>query len=595
MQIHYRLTPSDLAAHLFTVNLQLPANPAGYTLRLPAWIPGSYMIREFARHIITLSAGNATGPLASPKLDKHSWQIAPSNLPITVTYTVYAWDLSVRAAHLDESHGFFNGSSVFLQVVGHEQAVHQVTLCPPDQQTDWRVATTLPRPPTRGKTGGAKKWGFGLYQASSYDELIDHPVEMGAFTLAEFKAHGVPHAVAITGQHDCDTQRLCADLKKICEAQIAFFAPKPDPKQKQVAPQAPFKEYLFLVMAVGNGYGGLEHRSSTALLCNRSDLPYAGQSKIPSDDYVGFLGLCSHEYFHSWNVKRIQPAAFQPYDLTQENYTRLLWLFEGFTSYYDDLFLLRSGLITPSQYLKLLTKTINQVLRGSGRHKQSVADSSFDTWIKYYRQEENAPNAIVSYYTKGALVALTLDLTLRQQSGGKHSLDSIMRALWAQHGAPGQGLTEDGLPKLIEQVTDLKLGRPLRTWTESTADLPLPKLLKAVGVAWEAESTRQPSLSARTTEENGLVKLTQVLEGGAAHQADLSAGDVLVALDGLKASASNLEHILRRRKLGEVVDVLAFRRDELRRFSLTLAADIAESVQLKVRDEDQLAEWLNDF
>ncbi|RCS56781.1 M61 family metallopeptidase [Parvibium lacunae] len=579
---HYRLYPIDPAGHLFQVILSLPASTTGYTLRLPAWIPGSYMIREFARHIITLKATSNQQPLHATKQDKHSWQIAGSANPIEITYQVYAWDLSVRAAHLDESHGFFNGSSVFLQVVGLEVQPHQVEICPPAGITDWRVATTLPRPSTR--KGGASKWGFGLYQANDYDELIDHPVEMGRFTLAQFKAHGVPHAVAITGLHDTDTKRLCADLKKICEAQIAFFEPK--------TAQAPFKEYLFLVMAVGNGYGGLEHRSSTALLCNRTDLPYPNMGDA-TDDYIGFLGLCSHEYFHSWNVKRIQPAAFRPYDLTQENYTRLLWLFEGFTSYYDDLFLLRCDLISAEQYLKLLTKTINQVMRGSGRHKQSVADSSFDAWIKYYRQEENAPNAIVSYYTKGALIALALDLTLRQQSAGQHHLDDIMRALWAQHGTPGRGLPEEGLPKLIEQVTGLKLARPLRTWTESTADLPLPTVFKAIGVAWKTEPTRQPSLSSKTIEAHGLVKLTQVLEGGAAHQAGLSAGDVLVAVDGIKATPSNVEHALKRRPLGTTLFVLAFRRDELREFTLVRQADVSTEIRLAIVDQAKWNAWLH--
>ncbi|HZV65686.1 MAG TPA: peptidase M61, partial [Telluria sp.] len=380
--IQYAIVPKDLAGHMFdlTVSVATPS-PDGQVLTLPAWIPGSYMIREFARNIVRIRAESDGKPVALTKLDKHSWQAAPVAGPLSVHYEVYAWDLSVRAAHLDQTHGFFNGTSVFLRVEGQEAAPHQVDIqCPQDPAAKtWRVATALPEL-------GAKRYGFGSYQAANYDELIDHPVEMGDFALASFKAHGVPHDIVISGRvPNLDMARLQADLKAICEAQIAFFEPR--------TKRAPMERYLFLTLAVGDGYGGLEHRASTALICARADLPTSAAPKSPerSEGYVKFLGLCSHEYFHTWNVKRIKPAVFAPYDLQNETHTPLLWLFEGFTSYYDDLMLVRSGMIGEQTYLKLLAKTIGGVLRGSGRGKQSVADSSFDAWTKYYRQDENAP------------------------------------------------------------------------------------------------------------------------------------------------------------------------------------------------------------
>jgi len=564
---HYIITPSNPAAHLFSVRCSV-THPAaeGQKFALPAWIPGSYMVREFARNIVTIKAHCKGKPVALSKLDKHTWQAAPCKGPLTLEYEVYAWDLSVRSAHLDQTHGFFNGSSVFLQVLGQENQPHHITLQRPAHAADWRVATALRTAP------GTKRYAFGDYLTNSYDELIDHPVEMGRFTLAHFSAHGVPHDVVITGMHDCDTARLCVDLKRICETQIAFFEPR--------SKKAPMDRYVFLVTAIGDGYGGLEHRASTALLCSRNDLPYASMGGTPSA-YRNFLGLCSHEYFHSWNVKRIKPARFLPYDLTRENYTRLLWLFEGFTAYYDDLFLLRSGCITPQAYLDLLSKTINGVLRGSGRKKQSVADSSFDAWIKFYRADENAPNALVSYYTKGALIALALDLTLRIETHGKHSLDTVMRALWNRHGKKNIGLEEDGFAALVRDVTGVSIQRFLNAYVEGTQDPPLEQLLTQAGIHWQAKKPDALSLGAKTSVEHGLVKLTQVLDDGAAQRAGLSAGDVLVALDDLKATPDALAQLLARKRVGDKVEVLAYRRDELQRFVLTLRRDSEPNIKLE--------------
>lgn len=583
--VDYTIVPIDPAAHLFGVTLTVKAPAAdGQVFSLPAWIPGSYMIREFARNIVRIQAQSGGRRIALEKLDKHTWRAAPSDGPVVLHYEVYAWDLSVRAAHLDQTHGFFNGTSVFLRVHGMEDVPHIVDIQRPagPAYESWRVATAL-------RELKAKRYGFGLYAADNYDELIDHPVEMGSFALATFTAHGVPHDIVITGQVPrLDMGRLAADLKKVCEAQIALFEPK--------TRRAPMDRYVFMTLAVGDGYGGLEHRASTALICSRNDLPVQGQKEM-SDGYRTFLGLCSHEYFHTWNVKRIKPAAFAPYDLNSETYTPLLWLFEGFTSYYDDLMLVRSGLIDEQQYCKLVAKTANSVLRGSGRTKQSVAESSFDAWVKYYRQDENAPNSVVSYYAKGSLVALAFDLTIREGSGGKRSLDDVMRALWQRYGREffegrkeGLGISESEVEALFDEVAGLKLRKLFDRYVRGTEDIPLDKLLAPFGItAADNRKNAKPGLGVRTTREANDCKLANVYEGGPAHRAGLSAGDLLVAVDGLRVTPTNLDGLLSRYAVGDVLTIHVFRRDELMSFAVTLAPDDAPQVKFDILPKPALA------
>ncbi len=579
--LHYRIECANPGAHLFRVTLTIKTpDPSGCRLSLPAWIPGSYMIREFARHLVRVEGRSGRRPVPLEKIDKHTWVAAPCSGPLTVEYEVYAWDLSVRAAHLDETHGFFNGTSVFLRVTGQEDLQHTVDIVRPAGKAyaNWQVATSLARASTTPSDE------FGRYLAATYDELIDHPVEMGTFSLVRFSACGVPHAIAITGQHDCDMARLASDLKRVCEAQIRFFHGKRASRR-----DTPFDRYLFLVLAVGDGYGGLEHRASTALICSRNDLPHAGL-KGTTEGYRTFLGLCSHEYFHAWNVKRIRPAIFTPYDLNQENYTRLLWAFEGVTSYYDDLMLLRAGLITLQEYLDTLAVTIRSVQRGAGRTKQSVAESSFDAWIKYYRQDENAPNAIVSYYTKGALVALCLDLLLRQETRGRISLDDLMRALWETYGARDEGVPEDGVEQTARSLCGPALRRKLmaffRDAVYGTRELPLRSLLKRAGYLLQVTSGANPSLGARTAATAEGVKLTHVLDGGGAQAAGLSSGDVIVAMAGVKVSDKSMGQQLARLRLGATVKIHAFRRDELICRDVRLGA---AEVEVKIRPAEKIA------
>jgi predicted metalloprotease with PDZ domain len=571
--LRYRIRPAHPEAHLFEIELRVERpDPDGQRLSLPAWIPGSYMIREFARHVVRIDARCGRRPVALEKLDKHTWRAEPCTGALVLRYEVYAWDFSVRGAHLDTTHGFFNGTSVFLQVHGQSDVPCLVRIEPPRgaRYRRWRVATAM-------TLAGARPHGFGAYAASDYDELIDHPVEMGEFALLEFRAHGVPHEVTITGRHDADQARLARDLKRLTEHHIDFFG-RP----------APMRRYLFLVTAVGDGYGGLEHRASTALVCSRHDLPLAAGSEAQEERYRTFLGLASHEYFHTWNVKRIRPAAFTPYGLARENYTRQLWAFEGITSYYDDLALVRCGLMTRSQYLRALARTMTAVQRGSGRLKQSLADSSFDAWIKFYRQDENAPNAIVSYYAKGSLVAWALDLTVRKATRGRRSLDDVMRALWRDYGLSGRGVGEDDIERVASRVTGVRLAHFFDQAVRGTEDLRWEPLLRAFGVriTWSAaqssadrgggkpaeRSEERAVLGARVDGSSGDVKLSQVFDGGAAQAAGLSAGDVLIALDGIRISATNWEQAIGRYRPGAVVRATAFRRDELIERSVRLVS-----------------------
>ena len=572
--ILYSVEPFDLAGHRFRVTITV-AEPAqsGQIFSLPAWIPGSYLIRDFSRQIESISAKSGAQVIGLTKISNHSWRASACSGPLKVTLIVYAWDLSVRGAHLDESHGFFNGTSLYLRVHGQEQLPCEVTLIAPPRPARWTVHTSLPESPSSRLA--ASRHGFGNYRAQNYDALIDHPVEMGTPQVIKFIVCGAEHELVFTGQiPNLDIKRIRDDVKRICESQIRLFEPQ--------TARAPFLDtssrYVFMTMVTGNDYGGLEHRASTALVASRKDLPTVGQTQAP-EGYQTYLGLVSHEYFHTWNVKRIKPAAFAPYDLSRENHTRLLWIFEGFTSYYDDLMLLRSGVINRSDYLKMLSKQISSVMATPGRHKQSVAESSFDAWSRYYKQDENSPNALISYYTKGAMIALGLDLTIRKESGERYSLDDVMRAMWERFGRDfytghPQGLSETGFAKLVRETTGVDVANQIAQWAYDTHDVPLKALLRNqnIDLNWKAASTK-PSLDVRTRKQGEQIVLATVFEHGAAHHAGLSAMDTLVAFDGIKvdSSTNTLETLLSRYALGDRVTIHVFRRDELRAFELTLA------------------------
>ncbi|MDQ3059474.1 MAG: peptidase M61 [Pseudomonadota bacterium] len=598
--LHYRINIGELHAHLFGVTLTIARPAALQRVSLPVWIPGSYLVREFSKNLQGLQAHQgADAPLAVEQLDKCSWRIACTpGQPLVLRYQVYAHDNSVRTAWLDANRGFFNGTSLCLKVHGQEALAHLLELPAPKAVKGWLVATGLAPQKINAQ-------GFGRYLAAGYDELVDCPVEMGQFWSGTFKARGVPHRFVVAGASaSFDGERLLADTQKICETEIRFW---------HGAKKPPYASYLFMLNVVDDGYGGLEHRNSTALICTRKDLPRLGETKT-SEGYTTLRGLISHEYFHTWNVKRLRPAEFESYQYERENYTELLWFFEGFTSYYDDLLLRRAGLLDNAAYLKLLTKTVNQVLQAPGRLVQSVAQASLDAWVKFYRPDENTPNATVSYYAKGALVALCLDLTLRAEGRGGDgaTLDEVMRSLWKR--CKAGPMRESDVAQALQAAGGRSFAPELQDWVHGRDELPLKELLRQHGVAvLEEPAQLAQRLGLRVSETQGL-RITTVLRGGAAERAGFSAGDEWLGVEtaapasrraraAASASAktaspleggwrmSRLDDLLLYAGTADKVLALVSRDKRLMRLELTVPPE-QTTWRLAVQDAALLNEWL---
>jgi predicted metalloprotease with PDZ domain len=581
----YRIWPKDPAAHLFEVRVTVTRpDQYGQVFAMPAWIPGSYMIRDYAKHVVAVRAESDGRDVAVEKLDKSRWRTSKTDRELTLILEIFAHDESVRGAHLDAGHAFFNGTCVFPAVVGQEDIPCHVDVAAPDVPfgKGWRVATSMRRTT-------AAEYEFGGYTANDYAELIDHPVEIGQLSIGEFEVHGIPHAIAIRGRTRVDMARLCHDLQTVCEHQMAFLGAPGD-----------LDRYLFLLNAPGTGYGGLEHRWSSSLICGRDNLPARGDAGV-SDEYRMFLGLVSHEYFHLWNVKRMKPAAFTPYDLSQETHTGLLWVYEGITSYYDDLALVRSGMITVESYLELLGQIVTRVIRGSGRRRQSVEESSFDAWTKFYKQDANATNAVVSYYAKGALIALCLDLKLRNETEGRLSLDDMMKEAWKRWGESGKGMPEDGFERLCVEVSGADLEDFFNATVRGTGELPLESLLGSHGVDYRlrrsaggkdkggksAGGDNMPAvwLGANLGNRAGKPVFLSVNNDGPAEQAGVSPGDELVALDGLRIDIAGCEARTRRYRPGDVSELTVFRGDELISMRMKWAEAPTDTCYLVLNEE----------
>ena len=590
--VHCRVECADRKAHLFAVTLTVAEPAALQRLALAAWIPGSYLVREFSKNLQQLRAQQGRRKLVVRQLDKAGWEVdcAPGR-PLVLRYEVCAYDNSVRTAWLDADRAFFNATSVCLQVEGQVDAPHALEVVAPPAAADgarWSCATALQ--PTR-----IDRQGFGSYLAANFDELADSPVEMGPFWSAEFEACGVPHRFVVAGAPaSFDGERLIADTQAICETQMRFW--HGDKVGKRGGPKPPHDRYVFMLNAVDDGYGGLEHRHSTVLICTRRDLPQLGARKQP-EGYTTLLGLVSHEYFHTWNVKRLRPVEFARYDYGRENYTELLWLFEGFTSYYDDLLLRRAGRIDDATYLRLVNKTVNQVLQTPGRLVQSVAQASFDAWIKYYRQDEQTPNTTVSYYTKGALVAMCFDLTLRAE--GKGTLDDVMRVLWKQ--TDGGPIAESDVAAALETVGGRSYAAELARWVHTTDELPLADLLRAHGVAaLDDPAQRAQELGLRVTETGGSIQVKVVLRGGAAEKAGFSANDEWIGIE-LPAAKGRPAQGWRLTRLDDLAlylgplrkaTALVARDRRLLRLPLTLPAGVT-TWRLFAQDPARMAAWLH--
>ena len=563
--LHYQIEFDDYRQHLIHVTLRFVADPT-QVLSLPTWIPGSYLIREFSKHIESVRAYDEEGRLLEiQKFEKNKWRLFNTDHElITVEYDVYAYDLSVRGAYVDQTRLYVNPACACLGLEGQEDKAVEVELFLPDELKHFQLAT--------GMASKSLVKGRFTLKAKNYAELIDAPFELAEQTRFGFEANGIPHEFVVSGKHAMNAARMQQDIEKICATEISMFG------------SAPFLNYTFMTMATANSYGGLEHPNSTSLISPREDLPKANEPEEPSEDYQRFLGLCSHEYFHSWLVKFIRPENFVNYDLNKEGYTSLLWIFEGFTSYYDDLILLRSGVISQASYIKLLKTQIDRYLQNPGRFVQSVSESSFDAWVKFYRQDENSNNAGTSYYNKGCLVALCLDLGLRLRGS---SLDALMRKLY-ENAQKGIQVHERTIVELCNELTGDNWIEQINHLINTTDELPLDQLFPEFGLSYSLKNDKSLPLGLKLVDKPEGVLVQSARRDGAAAQAGLSAHDVIIAIDGLKATVKLVEKYA---KQEGSYSILAFRRDELMSFDVKAAGSELTEVELKVEDQAKAEKW----
>lgn len=586
VNIFYQFDFTRLLEHLVDVSLTFTADTDAPSLWLPAWIPGSYLMREFARNITAVHYriidDERSEVYRAIKTDKNTWQLphAKAGQAISVQYEVYCYDLSVRTAYVDQQRLYGNFTSLALAIEGQEQKAIEVDLIVPaafladKDDSRVRLACGLEATPSQ-----SAKLRIYTLRADSYHELIDYPFEIGEqdtfnFIIQDDKHQTLSHHFYLAGKHSANMGRLQQDLTQICQTYLDWLG------------DAPFADYTFMTFASGQDYGGLEHINSTSLITPRRDLPSANEPKVPSADYQRFLGLCSHEYFHAWWVKTVRPDVMLDVDLRREAFTPLLWVFEGFTSYIDDFMLQASGVIDKSSYLKLLTEQINRYYQTPGRAHQSVAESSFDAWIKLYRNDENTGNAGISYYNKGALVALCLDLTLLAKSDGRYRLFDVVKAFYSQAKQNDKqriGINSADMGTVIAQFIPLADWQDFeRRYVNGVEELPMQELLAANGITVHSNSKETADKSTpwgmRCTETPAGLKVNQVRRRSAAAKAGISAHDVIIALNGIKADSKQLAAVSMAQS---ETDCHLFRRDEL------MCVSVAANVASEIRDSQQ--------
>lgn len=582
--ITYGLRLPEPQTHHFVVDVQLDGVTGPVRLVMPSWTPGSYLMREFPRNVVSFAAVDGGGrPLPFHKADKNSWVVdAPAGGELLVRYLVHADELSVRTSHLDATHAFISGTSAFMYVEGRQHEPVTVEVTPPK---GWKVTTSL------------AEHEPNVFLAADYDELADSPLEIGTHPVFDFEVDGVPHRFAIWGRGNYDPARLIADTTRIVRAEKALFG------------ELPYRAYTIILHLLPGGSGGLEHRDGTVLVADRWAFRGPG--------YESFLALVAHELFHAWNGKRIRPAVLGPFDYVRETYTRELWVVEGITTYYTDVVLRRAGLISHQRYLDRQAEQATRLLGIPGRLVQPLEDASFDTWIKFYRPDSNSPNATISYYHKGALVALLLDLEIRRATANERSLDDVMRALWAEYGRPDVGFPEGRVEALASEIAGVELKPLFDRWLRTPAELDFAPQLAAAGLALvpahevrpgsasagdrsgaagqpgaggptvssgDAHGPREVRVGFQFKMDGGRTVVGNVMAGTPAWRAGVNAGDELVALDGIRVDAMSLGARLQERAPGTAVTLTVFRRDEL--INLALPVESGPPQRLALRPVD---------
>lgn len=551
LAIEYRVAFPAPHTHLFEVTMKVGrATGATLDLQLPVWTPGSYLVREYARHVQDFRASDGAGrPLRWEKIDKATWRVATQGSEtVEVFYRVYANELATQTSHLDADHAYFNGASLFLYVPGAKSVPHRLKIEAP---AGWRVTCPL----------GLEPDADGYFTAPDYDRLVDAPTMVGTHRLLSFTVGGKLHRVAIMGRFPVPEERFVKDLSKIVEVTSQIFG------------DLPYEHYTFLILLQPGIGGGTEHLNSNVSMGSPDALATVG-------GYRQFLGLESHEFFHTWNVKRLRPLALGPFDYQRENYTRSLWVAEGLTSYYDDLILHRAGLLSKGEYLGTLAGALAGHDQQPGRLMQSAESSSFDTWIKQYRPDENSINTAISYYTRGQILGLLFDLEIRARTKGERSLDDVMRRLYQEYGLPRPGFTEAQLKATFEAVAGGDLTTLWKRHVEGAEEIDFGPVLARLGL--ELTKGWQPGLPAtsgvkgdpgtiglRIRSAGDRAIIANVLAGQPGYEAGLNAGDELVALDGLKLDAGNATRRLNELLAGQTVGLSVFRREALRTFSVT--------------------------
>ena len=550
IKIDYDLKMSNPNSHYFEVEMNVSDLKAKeLVIKMPVWAPGSYLVREFAKSVNLVRAKDGGGnDLEVTKVNKNTWKIPTKKIKnVKISYEVYAFELSVRTSFLDDSHGYINGTSVFMYVDGEKDASGTLKITP--HETFSTISTTL-----EGGKGN-------VYSYENYDQLVDCPIEIGNQEVFSFDAAGVKHTVAMYGYGNYIESMLIRDMSKIIEAETKVFG------------QNPNKEYLFIIHNLTNGGGGLEHTNSTSLQVNR--WTYEG------DSYLGFLSLVAHEYFHLWNVKRIRPKALGPFDYDNENYTDLLWVMEGFTSYYDELILRRAGFYSEDEYISKLVGTINYIERLPGNRVQPVAHASFDAWIKAYRHNENSSNTTISYYSKGQVLAAMLDLYIINKFNAEKGLDEFMQHLWAGfYGKDGSGFTEEEFQASLESFVGEDMDWFFKNYVYGTEKVDYAKFFDGVGV--KLIRSRKPAtatLGIRASDQGGKLIVNTVRSGSAAEKGGISVNDEIISIDNFRVNSGNWQSMISRKQVGDQIDVMLSRDGIILDYSIELGANWGGNVQ----------------